>query len=107
MAVNSTYEFDGRTNEITLPQFGQTSSLYAAEVVDSEGNVYAWVKEPQERSDSLGQFGAAWDDAEFRTAVYDVVKEYFGPESEAPQDETFTLVFDPQRDNADELVIER
>lgn len=107
MAMSSTYEFNERTNEITLTQFGPTSNLHAAEVVDSQGNIYVWVKEPQERSEAHGQYDVAWDDAEFRNAVYEVVKEHFGPESSAPQDETFTLVFDPSRDNAEEWVIEQ
>lgn len=108
MTTTTAYEFDARTNEITFPQFGAVApGLYAAEVSDSQGNIYVWINEPQERAEAHGQYDVAWDDAEFRNTVYDAMREHFGPESEAPQDETFTLTFDPGRDQADEWVIER
>lgn len=102
--LNTEYTY-GRTNEITLPAFGPASeSLFAAEVSDSSGNIYLWILEPQDRAEGRGQYGAGalWtgeQEGAFRDAVEAIVTEiFYGPESEAPQDETFTLALDPGRD---------
>ena len=98
-----------RTNEIALPEFGPVSENYhAALVVDGQDDIYLWVAEPEARVEASGQYDSAWDDAEFKDAVYAVMQEMFrGADSEAPQEETFTLQFDPGRDQAEEWVIEK
>lgn len=107
MTDQSEYTRTDRINEVMFPAFGPGDpALHAAEVVDSQGHIYLWVVEPAARVEAHGNYQSSWDDAEFRDAVYEGMKREFGPESEAPQDETFTIVFDPGRDQAEEWEIE-
>jgi hypothetical protein len=111
--LNTEYVYS-RTNEIELPAFGPAStSQFAAEISDSNGNIYLWILEPQDRAEGRGQYGAGalWNgekEGAFRDAVEAVATEmFYGPDSEAPQDEDFILSFDPGSDQMQSYEVQR
>lgn len=82
---------------VTFEAFGPVSGLFAAEVVDGDGRVVYRANEPEDRT--LRSAWTASDEQDFRDTVRQVVRGTHGIDSLG---EDLVLVFDPERDQAEE-----
>lgn len=93
--------------KITFPQFGATTNLDAAHIIDSNGRIGAYVAEPEARDIRHTGGGVwypaeGWDEDAFRAAVESEVARW----EPRATGETLTVQFDPGRDYATEIEVE-
>ena len=91
--------------KITLAQFGPTTNLDAAHIIDDSGRIVAYVAEPEARdlcaADSEWYPAEGWDENAFRAAVEAEVASW-----EARNDgESLWVQYDPGRDHASEVSV--
>jgi hypothetical protein len=95
----------GLVDEITLPEFGPATHYEAAEIVSSQGMRAAIFREPQARTErSSGEWSDEQEQA-FREAVREVAHD-LDYQDGSNDNEPYSLVFDPARDQAEEEIID-
>lgn len=88
--------------KIVLEQFGPATRFSAAEVIDDDGRVGAYIAEPEARNDEDGQQSKTWNEQAFRAAVEAEVATW---EARLPG-ERLWVQYDPGRDNATSVEVE-
>ena len=87
--------------KITLAQFGPATRFAAAQIIDQDGRIGAYVAEPEARSGDDGQQSKTWDEQAFRDAVEAEVATW---EAREPGEKLW-VQYDPGRDNATEVEV--
>ena len=88
--------------KIVLEQFGPVTRFDAAHIVDDNGQIGAYVAEPEARNGEGGQQDKEWNEETFRTAVEAEIATWEAKEL----GEKLWVQYDPGRDNATDVQVE-